>query len=183
MWNSWYAFAGRGCANLAATSYGSRQRQNSHSCYTDDDMLQSCCQFMYEIPSKQWPFTNVLLCYNYTAVIIGRIMDKVYGVRQKSANITRAHLRELESQLQQWFVNLPECLTYYISSNRPIPPPHILVLHCQYWSTVILLHRRLWVSFTVDIVDPDNIWSSIPQKQRYEDILSSSCRTNRRKLT
>ena len=81
----------------------------------------------------------------FLAVIIGRIVEKIYCVRRKPASATRRHMHELEVQLQQWLVNLPEPLAYYIASNRPVPPPHILTLHCQYWGAVILLHRRLSV--------------------------------------
>jgi hypothetical protein len=49
--------------------------------------------------------------------------------------------------LDKWYIDLPEHLRHESGPSKlPVPPPHILTLHMQYWCTVLLLHRPLYVS-------------------------------------
>lgn len=52
---------------------------------------------------------------------------------------------DLEGELDKWYTGLPPELRYDVN-RRTVPPPHVLFLHIQYWSTVLLLNRGLWVS-------------------------------------
>jgi hypothetical protein len=54
---------------------------------------------------------------------------------------------ELEKTLDRWYLDLPEHLRYEPgakgSGKHPVPTPHVLTLHMQYWCAVLLLHRPL----------------------------------------
>lgn len=47
----------------------------------------------------------------------------------------------LDQSLASWFLALPPHLAFNISSKRSVPPPHVLCLHLQFYSALILLHR------------------------------------------
>lgn len=75
------------------------------------------------------------------------VVQSIYAVRAMSRRYG-----DLRYQLGKWYLDLPDHLRYDIgSSKQPIPQPHILTLHMQYWCTVLLLHRPLWV-FSYDCV-------------------------------
>ena len=78
--------------------------------------------------------------------MISEICQAIYSI--KPASNRPAELARLDSQLTKWLLELPEPLRYDPASPKnPPPPPHILTLHMQYWCTVLLLHRPLWVLF------------------------------------
>jgi hypothetical protein len=70
-------------------------------------------------------------------------MDNFYSICPADRRCDRATLTSLEERLDQWYIELPEGLRYERTSERTVPPPHILVLHIRYWNTVLLLHRAL----------------------------------------
>ncbi|THV07451.1 hypothetical protein K435DRAFT_741751 [Dendrothele bispora CBS 962.96] len=85
---------------------------------------------------------KVLTCFRATAalsVVLGNIVSKIYPVRASGSR--KALMTSLESQLDQWYLSLPECLRYDVASKRSVPMPHVLFLHIRYWGTVLLLNR------------------------------------------
>jgi hypothetical protein len=85
----------------------------------------------------------------------------------RSRTPKRARLMDIEQKLDQWYIELPEELRYETSSKRPVPPPHIMVLHVRYWSAVLLLHRALCVCLSMYPAIPDSVPSSVPRLNRY----------------
>ncbi|KAK0481545.1 fungal-specific transcription factor domain-containing protein [Armillaria novae-zelandiae] len=86
----------------------------------------------------------VMHCFRATAtlcVILGAIISKIYPVRATPGVSRRALLSSFESQLDQWYISLPEHLRYDTANRRKVPPPHILFLHIRYWGSVLLLNR------------------------------------------
>ncbi|KZT68249.1 hypothetical protein DAEQUDRAFT_728053 [Daedalea quercina L-15889] len=75
------------------------------------------------------------------AVIHGEIVEKIYPVTRVNAAPRRALMEQIHSRLITWSLELPEALQYSSTSTRPCPPPHVLVLHIQFWSMILLLHR------------------------------------------
>jgi len=79
-------------------------------------------------------------------------MRVIYAVRSfpttssgtRSSREAEKQVTTLESILNEWYLDLPQHLSYDIgaSSVNP-PPPHVLTLHMQYWCAVLLLHRPL----------------------------------------
>jgi len=75
------------------------------------------------------------------SVITGSVINRIYPVHPPSHSAKRATLTELAAQLDHWFAELPDSLTFDPASSRSIPPPSVLLMHATYWSTVLLLHR------------------------------------------
>ncbi|GBE81567.1 Nitrogen assimilation transcription factor nit-4 [Sparassis crispa] len=75
------------------------------------------------------------------SVIVGEIVGKIYPVTHVLPVPRRILMEQLYSRLLQWSINLPEALRYSPASKQPCPPPHVLVLHVQYWAAILLLHR------------------------------------------
>ncbi|KAI5898203.1 uncharacterized protein SCHCODRAFT_02611397 [Schizophyllum commune H4-8] len=75
-------------------------------------------------------------------LIVGSIVTDIYPVREPPSATKRACLEELENALHRWYLDMPDNLQFDLaSSTRPIPPPHVLILHVRYWGAVLLLHR------------------------------------------
>ncbi|KII93670.1 hypothetical protein PLICRDRAFT_35889 [Plicaturopsis crispa FD-325 SS-3] len=74
-------------------------------------------------------------------VIVGSTLTQLYPVRNLTRTPRRTILSNLEMQLDQWYIDLPDDLRYDPASKRVTPPPHILFLHIRYWAAVLLLHR------------------------------------------
>ncbi|KAH7101246.1 fungal-specific transcription factor domain-containing protein [Auriculariales sp. MPI-PUGE-AT-0066] len=75
------------------------------------------------------------------ACIIGSIVQCLYSVRHGNSSISTTAV-ELEKKLDMWWIDLPDQLRYDPAVRRlPIPPPHILTLHMNHWTAVLLLHR------------------------------------------
>ncbi|KAI0373611.1 hypothetical protein BV20DRAFT_937410 [Pilatotrama ljubarskyi] len=74
-------------------------------------------------------------------VITGEILANVYRVSRAHTVPSRALRQQLYSRLLQWALELPDHLNYSVKSARPSPAPHVLVMHIQYWASVLLLHR------------------------------------------
>ncbi|KAG1871132.1 fungal-specific transcription factor domain-containing protein [Suillus tomentosus] len=75
------------------------------------------------------------------SVLIGSIVTMIYPVRSTGRGSRRAVLSNLESRLDQWYIDLPDNLRYDPASKRNTPPLAVLFIHIQYWSAVLLLHR------------------------------------------
>jgi len=70
------------------------------------------------------------------------IVQAVYAIRQP--NSRHAESIFLESQLNKWYLDLPEHLRWDPSSAKQTTPlPNVLAMHMQYWCAVLLLHRPL----------------------------------------
>lgn len=80
-----------------------------------------------------------------TDVIAGEVLAKIYRVSRANVLPSREIRESLHSRLSQWSLDLPEYLDYKVPSNRPCPAPQVLAMHIQYWATVLLLHRPLYV--------------------------------------
>ena len=77
------------------------------------------------------------------AVVITDIMDQIYPVKSTpDAPPRRQLLQRLEERLHKWQINLPDHLRYS-AGHAETPLPHILILHIEYYSAVLLLHRAL----------------------------------------
>lgn len=76
------------------------------------------------------------------AIILSRILQSIYAVRPPPGRHTEA--LQLEQLLDKWYIELPDALRYDAGGARSaVPPPHVLTLHMQYWTVVLLLHRPL----------------------------------------
>lgn len=80
-----------------------------------------------------------------TDIITGEVLAKVYRVSRANVIPSRTVREQLYYRLTQWSIELPDHLCYSFSSNRPCPAPHVLAMHIQYWATVLLMHRPLYV--------------------------------------
>ncbi|KAI0766865.1 fungal-specific transcription factor domain-containing protein [Trametes elegans] len=74
-------------------------------------------------------------------VITGEILAKVYRVSRAYTVPSRELRQQLYQRLLQWAHDLPEQLQYSVKSLRPCPAAPVLVMHVQYWASVLLLHR------------------------------------------
>ena len=81
----------------------------------------------------------------HQAVIIGTIMDKMHGLDPASFEHRGKHLPKIRDDLDYWFFRLPTRLRLNETSHNTINP-NALVLHMQYWTAVLLLHRNLCVT-------------------------------------
>jgi len=87
---------------------------------------------------------RIMSCFRATAslgVIVGSIVTQIYPVKCTGRSSRTKSLADLESRLDQWYIDLPDGLRCDTTSKRVIPPPHILFLHIKYWGAVLLLHR------------------------------------------
>lgn len=88
--------------------------------------------------------SRIVSCFRTRAVlsnILSAVMHKVYSIRPTWSRITEA--AALEARLDKWYYDLPEYLRYDCPLSCPVPAPHIITLHLDYWCTVLLLHRPL----------------------------------------
>ncbi|BGP06376.1 fungal-specific transcription factor domain-containing protein [Rhodotorula toruloides] len=95
---------------------------------------------------KSYPPTraHTLSCFNAAgalAVIINRIIINIYAIRIRVlGQSSETLLSLLDQSLASWYLALPPHLQYNPASKK-VPPPHILSLHLQFYSSLILLHR------------------------------------------
>ncbi|KAL5518809.1 hypothetical protein ACEPAH_492 [Sanghuangporus vaninii] len=75
------------------------------------------------------------------SVITGKIIDKIYSIRQKPWPKKQRLLYDLNRELNDWFAGLPAHLHYDAAVRRPVPP-QTLFLHIQHSIVMILLHRK-----------------------------------------
>lgn len=71
------------------------------------------------------------------------IVDEVYTLRPESWQRQLIKFNDLEMRLDRWYNDLPAHLQFDVQAAAEAATPHILTLHFQYWSAVILLHRKL----------------------------------------
>ena len=79
---------------------------------------------------------------NTLATLTSEIMTRAYPVKG-SSDVRRREFDDLESGLHNWLLNLPDELRFTDTGKRSLPAPHVLVLHIEYYSAVLLLHRAL----------------------------------------
>ncbi|KZS92048.1 hypothetical protein SISNIDRAFT_550782 [Sistotremastrum niveocremeum HHB9708] len=86
--------------------------------------------------------------------IIARILDSLYLIQKTRSRSDRASRTTLNQDLETWQEHLPELLQLpdYEAISRA--PPHVLILHLQYWTAVVLLHRP-FIRFEADSKDPE----------------------------
>lgn len=85
----------------------------------------------------------------YEAGILSNIVETIYAVQPQKPHVRLAELAIFEKRLDRWYLDLPKHLELPASTTpaelscRPLPPPHVLTLHMQYWCSVLLAHRPL----------------------------------------
>ncbi|GAA5887204.1 hypothetical protein JCM6882_002448 [Rhodosporidiobolus microsporus] len=88
--------------------------------------------------------SHALSCFNAAgalAVIINRIISNIYAIRIRVlGQSSETLLSLLDQSLASWYLALPSHLQYNPAGTK-VPPPHILSLHLQFYSSLILLHR------------------------------------------
>ncbi|TFY61678.1 hypothetical protein EVJ58_g4373 [Rhodofomes roseus] len=86
---------------------------------------------------------HVISCFGESAklsIILSMIMQCLYAIKPPAYR--HQELQRFEKLLSKWYLDLPDHLRYDPASPKnPVPLPHILTLHMQYWCTVLLLHR------------------------------------------
>ncbi|TFK77447.1 hypothetical protein BDN72DRAFT_830615 [Pluteus cervinus] len=107
---------------------------------------------------------KVSSCYRAVAelsIILGSIVTNIYPIKPiQHTSSTRSLLADLETRLDQWYISLPEGLTFDAASRRTIPPPHVLFLHIRYWGTVLLLNRAFipnWRGTELGVQSPQGL--------------------------
>lgn len=82
-------------------------------------------------------------CPIHAAIILSKIVQALYAVRSGPGR--HAESLRLDQELDKWYFELPDHLRYDSARSKKgaTPPPHVLVLHMQYWCVVLLLHRPL----------------------------------------
>lgn len=95
----------------------------------------------------------LISCFNRSAslsVLISRIIANIYAIRIRViGQSSEALLALLDQNLAHWYLDLPEHLHYNpitlagrtLKRPNPIPTPHLLTLHAQFYTALILLHR------------------------------------------
>ena len=82
---------------------------------------------------------------------MSEIMAKIYPVKWYMDAPRRTLLDELESALHNWMIELPDELRFHETGSRTPPPPHVLVLHAEYYSALLLLYRALYVPIELQL--------------------------------
>jgi hypothetical protein len=104
-------------------------------------MFQCLCYIVYALHSQCCVSRNAD-SLTRIAGILSMIVQAIYAVRPISSR--HAESAVLEGLLDKWYIELPEHLRHEpCSSTHPVPLPHVLTLHMQYWCAVLLLHRPL----------------------------------------
>ncbi|KLO15521.1 hypothetical protein SCHPADRAFT_259949 [Schizopora paradoxa] len=83
---------------------------------------------------------RLLSCFNESArlsSILASVVQTIYAVKPVTSRQLEAV--QLEQTLDRWYLDLPAHLRY--TPGGQIPPANVLILHMQYWCTVLLLHR------------------------------------------
>ncbi|KAH9915218.1 fungal-specific transcription factor domain-containing protein [Fomitopsis serialis] len=87
--------------------------------------------------------SHIISCFSEAAklsIILSMIMQCLYAIKPPS--FRHQELQRFEKMLSKWYLDLPNHLRYDPAAPKnPVPLPHILTLHMQYWCTVLLLHR------------------------------------------
>lgn len=99
-------------------------------------------RFYTPISCFMYPWFSSIYLLSLTAIIVGGIISRLYPVRP-SGESRRLIVADIESQLNQWFVNLPDDLRYDTANRGHVPPPNILMLNMRYWGALLLLNRAL----------------------------------------
>ncbi|KDE03870.1 hypothetical protein MVLG_05692 [Microbotryum lychnidis-dioicae p1A1 Lamole] len=98
------------------------------------------------VPTRAYPQAKVhaMSCFSAAgalAVVINRIIANIYAIRIRVlGQSSETLLSLLDQSLASWYLALPPQLVYSPASKR-VPPPHVLSLHLQFYSALILLHR------------------------------------------
>lgn len=72
-------------------------------------------------------------------------MQAIYPIRTHT--FRQPEFVRIEQLLDKWYIELPEHLRFDASLPKYYTqPPPVLTLHMQYWCTVLLLHRPLYVT-------------------------------------
>ncbi|KZT34004.1 hypothetical protein SISSUDRAFT_1053457 [Sistotremastrum suecicum HHB10207 ss-3] len=73
--------------------------------------------------------------------VVGRILERLYAVHIERLKTDKETRQELVQNLQSWLNDLPEDLQVQNVQRMYEVPPHFLMLHLQYWTAMILIHR------------------------------------------
>lgn len=96
------------------------------------------------------------------SLILNGILNKVYSERSsnRSPQELLTTLKALDSELNTWYQNLPDYLSFGNSPTEITPPPHVLSLFALYNVLLILLHRPFVAEGHLHITDPSVAISS-----------------------
>ncbi|KAJ4485754.1 fungal-specific transcription factor domain-containing protein [Lentinula aciculospora] len=120
----------------------------------DHELWQPLASDSIEIPYSPTP-CHIIACQRVTGDLskfnffpwvflnLISIIQKVYPITVTDTTPRRTLLQTFESQLDRWYLNLPNHLRYDVASKRNVPPPHVIFLHIRYWGAVLLLNRAL----------------------------------------
>ncbi|WAR62885.1 hypothetical protein PtB15_15B473 [Puccinia triticina] len=124
--------------------------------------------------------SHTISCFNRAAslsVLISRIVANIYAIRIRVIGQScETLLSLLDQNLARWYLDLPEHLHYKPQSipSRPsrsagqsqepekrAPTPHLLTLHAQFYTALILLHRP-FIPASRSQDNPDNPSTDVP---------------------
>ncbi|GAA5902640.1 hypothetical protein JCM8208_007026 [Rhodotorula glutinis] len=126
---------------LDGTEWTSPPNANRASPGSGETIADDNAKFLKSYPPTR---AHTLSCFNAAgalAVIINRIISNIYAIRIRVlGQSSETLLSLLDQSLASWYLALPPHLQYNPASTK-VPPPHILSLHLQFYSSLILLHR------------------------------------------
>ncbi|KAG0144126.1 hypothetical protein CROQUDRAFT_47765 [Cronartium quercuum f. sp. fusiforme G11] len=97
--------------------------------------------------SEEEQRSHALSCFNRSAslsVLISRIIANLYAIRLRvHGQSSDTLLALLDQNLAHWYLDLPSHLRYnpIAAPHARAPTPHLLTLHAQFYTALILLHR------------------------------------------
>ncbi|EPQ54381.1 hypothetical protein GLOTRDRAFT_94337 [Gloeophyllum trabeum ATCC 11539] len=97
-------------------------------------------------------------CYHYSAslsIIMGQIINTMYPVKRThlDAQAPSQAWQAMSAWLHQWYGSLPKEMQYLSVAQLADAPPHIMLLHVEYWYATLLLHRSLLPS----VIRPESL--------------------------
>ncbi|KIP10141.1 hypothetical protein PHLGIDRAFT_11523 [Phlebiopsis gigantea 11061_1 CR5-6] len=104
--------------------------------------------------------SHVMTCFRAQcklSFIMSEIMAKMYPVKWYMDQPRRAIMDKLESALHNWMIDLPDELRYHESGGRTPPPPHVLILHAEYYSALLLLYRAFDAGEQAELFSQDPV--------------------------
>lgn len=72
---------------------------------------------------------------------MGMIVRNFYAIRPPPSSVRREARHTIDRKMEEFYNDLAEPLRF--TPPGRIPPPHILMMHMQYWCAMLLLYRPL----------------------------------------
>lgn len=96
-------------------------------------------------PSSMPTAQGVAECFRATAslsAIIADIVRELYATKSITPN-PLGTIQVLDARLTGWYTSLPASLLYHAPAQLATAPPHVIILHIEYWYAVMILHRAI----------------------------------------